>query len=442
MSGVKHNPTDDVYTGIPVAEHAQRKPLSTWLLLASLYMTQFMGVSFFMIALVVIMRRQGMPLEQLGGIYLLGMFWVVKFLWAPLVDRFGIKRMGHYRGWLLLTQTGMVLSLVVISFLDIATQFGTVLAGCMVLAFFSSTQDIAADGLACRLLSRKERGLGSGIQFAGGMVGNILGGGVVLMAYPHIGWKGSMLVMASCTLVCWVQVLCFRETTCKTDTLNTSLSLKRLLTFWKVPGHGKWLLLLLVYPAGCGIAYAISAPMMLDLGWSMEHIGLVLNILGSAVAALSSLCTSRLLRWRSRSSVLITVAAAQVIALPMLALPLVGPRGAWTMCCAVMAPFIVHGAFITLMSTMMMDRAAKSSPATDFTLQFSVYSLVRIATASGAVALAGLAGYLAVVLMAWLVACLALLLSLCFNPSLTEGNKKAVTPVFMQDKLQETARGM
>ena len=54
------------------------RPFSTWALLASLYMTQFMGMSFFMIALVVIMRRQGMPLERLGGIYLLGLFWVAK----------------------------------------------------------------------------------------------------------------------------------------------------------------------------------------------------------------------------------------------------------------------------------------------------------------------------------------------------------------------------
>ncbi|WP_153306578.1 hypothetical protein [Desulfogranum japonicum] len=37
-----------------------------------------------------------------------GIVWIVKSLWAPLVGRFGIKCVAHYRGWLLLTQTGMV----------------------------------------------------------------------------------------------------------------------------------------------------------------------------------------------------------------------------------------------------------------------------------------------------------------------------------------------
>ena len=69
--------------------------------------------------------------------------------------------------------------------------------GCAVLAFLSSTQDIATDGLSRRLLSEKERGLGNGIQSAGGMLGNLLGGGAVLMAYPYLGWKGCMVILAS-----------------------------------------------------------------------------------------------------------------------------------------------------------------------------------------------------------------------------------------------------
>ncbi len=70
----------------------ERKPLSTWLLLVSLYITQNLGLGFFWIALVAIMRQQGFPLERLGVIYLLGLFWVIKFLWAPLIDRIGFGR--------------------------------------------------------------------------------------------------------------------------------------------------------------------------------------------------------------------------------------------------------------------------------------------------------------------------------------------------------------
>jgi MFS transporter, PAT family, beta-lactamase induction signal transducer AmpG len=418
----------------PTAEQTEQKPLSTWLLLTSLFMTQFMGLRFFWIALVFIMRRQGMPLERLSGIYLLGLFWGVKFLWAPLVDRSGIERLGHYRGWLLLTQTSMVLCLVVIGSFDIATQFGFILTGCVVLAFFSSTQDIATDGLACRLLSKKERGLGSGFQYAGGMLGNILGGGAVLMAYPHIGWKGSMIVLALCTSISLFQVLCFREKPFCVTARNNPLLPRRFLSFWKTSGHKQWFLFLLIYPVGCALAYAILAPMMLDLGWPMERIGIIMNILGSVLSAMSSLFTGWLLRWRTRFSVLTGVAAAQVIGLLVLALPLVGHPDAWRVYCAVGACFLIHGALLTLISTMMMDRASGQNPATDFTLQFSIYTLIRITTAAGGTALAGRVGYLAVVMVACAFACLALMLSLFFNLPLTGGYKKAVSPISRLEK--------
>ncbi|BBO85450.1 MFS transporter [Desulfosarcina ovata] len=399
------------------ATQMTRKPLRIWLLLASLYMTQFLGLSFFWIALVVIMRRQGAPMERLGVIYLLGLFWAIKFLWAPLVDRFAFGRLGHYRGWLLLTQSGMVLNLIIIGCFDISTQFGAVLTGCVVLAFLSSTQDIAADGLTCRLLSAKERGLGNGIQYAGGMLGNVLGGGVVLMAYPHIGWKGCMAILALCTSVSLFQVLCFREKTYSVACQNSPVPLRRFWSFWQTSGHKQWFLLLLIYPIGSTLAHAILAPMMVDVGWSMERIGMVMNILGSILSALSSLFTGWLLRWRARSSVLIGAATVQVIGLLAITLSLIGLPDDWRVHCSVGACFLIHGVLLTLISTMMMDRASLKSPATDFTLQFSAYYFLKFVAAAGSTILAGQLGYLAVLMVACAFACLALVLALYFKPT-------------------------
>jgi PAT family beta-lactamase induction signal transducer AmpG len=404
-----------------MTEQMTRKPLSTWLLLASLYMTQNLGLGFFWIALVAIMRRQGMPLERLGVIYLLGLFWVIKVLWAPLIDRYGFSRLGHYRGWLLLTQSGMVLSLVVIGCFDIATEFSAVFAGCAVLAFLSSTQDIAVDGLSCRLLSAKERGLGNGIQCAGGMFGNLLGGGAVLMAYPHLGWKGCMAILALGTSVALFQVLCFREEMGSVGYHDSHALLGRFFSFWQAPGHKQWLLLLLIYPIGSALAYALITPMLIDVGWSMERIGMVMNILGSALSALASLFTGWLLRQWTRFSVLIGTAIAQVIGLLALTLSLIGPPDDWRIYCAVGAFFLVHGALSALMSTMMMDRASLKSPATDFTLQFGIYCVVMFIAAAGSTALAGHLGYLAVVIMACAFACLALVLALCFKQPAENG---------------------
>ena len=61
---------------------------SHWLLIASLYTTQFLPVSFFFMGLPAILRSEGRTLEELGALYLLGFVWVLKIFWAPVVGTF------------------------------------------------------------------------------------------------------------------------------------------------------------------------------------------------------------------------------------------------------------------------------------------------------------------------------------------------------------------
>ena len=167
-----------------------RKPLSVWLLITSLYTTQFLGLSFFSVALVAILRGQGASLEQVSSVYILGMIGACKFLWAPLVDRVRFTpRIGHFRGWLLLMQSLMVVVLCFLANLDVTTDFGAIYLLCIVMAVCGATQDIATDALVCSLLTEEERGMGNGIQTAGGMFGFMVGAGLVLMAYPSLGRK-------------------------------------------------------------------------------------------------------------------------------------------------------------------------------------------------------------------------------------------------------------
>ncbi|WZB73627.1 MFS transporter [Achromobacter insuavis] len=183
----------------------------TWTLLASLYSTQFLGLMFFVVAMVAILRDAGASLDTIGLIYLLGMTWPLKALWAPWIDRHATGLRGHYRGWLLLTQAGMVLCLAVIGMLDLRADFAAIYLLCLATALLSCTQDIALDGLACRLLGAAERGLGNGLQIAAGLIGNLVGGGVMLMLYPTLGWQGCCLVLAALTSVSWLQLLGYRE---------------------------------------------------------------------------------------------------------------------------------------------------------------------------------------------------------------------------------------
>ncbi len=93
----------DVQSAPVPAEQGRSGMMTTsrWLRPGSLSITQYLGQIFFMIALAAIRRRNGAPLEQAGLIYLMGLCWLAKPLWAHHVDRIRFGRLGHYRGWLL-----------------------------------------------------------------------------------------------------------------------------------------------------------------------------------------------------------------------------------------------------------------------------------------------------------------------------------------------------
>jgi len=397
---------------MPTSPARSSLPITTWALLGSLYVTQYLGIGFFMVALVAILREQGAPLEQVSLVYLLGLVWAVKFLWAPLVDRLGVARIGHFRGWLLVMQAGMVLTLLAIGTLDPLGDFARVYGLCLLLALFAATQDIATDGLACRLLPAAERGLGNGVQVAGQLLGNLLGAGGVLMAYPLVGWQGAMALLAAGTLVSLVQVLFFREPPHGATPLPIAAVVGRIWTLWRRPGGGRWLLMLLLYPLGVSLAYALITPILVDAGWALERIGLLVNVLGGLLGVPAALVTGLSIRRYGRRPVMIGAALLQIPGIAILILPVQGATGELAVTLAVGLFFLLYNPVVAVVTTLMMDHASHASPATDYAAQYSLYMLFSILAVSAGTALAGQVGYLPILAAATASALAMALLSL------------------------------
>ncbi|MEP3350292.1 MAG: MFS transporter [Marinomonas sp.] len=369
---------------------------SIWSLLFSLYATQYVGISFLLVALVAILRSQGMPLEKLGIVYSLGIFWVFKFLWAPLIDRFSLRRFGHYRTWLLILQAAMMINLIILGFYNLSTDFVLVMSLCATFSFFSATQDIAVDGLACRLLNVDSRGVGNGIQQAGTMFGSLVGSGLVLTIYPTLGWLGSMLLMAGLTSISWLQLLWYKEPTGK---IRPIMGYKRLLSFWRYVSK-PWLVLLFLYPIGGGMAYAIINPMLVDLGWSLSSIGTAIYLVATPFGIISALIAGKLIQLVGRRKALLGLMSAQALFLLVLFIPAYGVNDTLTVYACLITYFIFHSPIPAVLYTLMMDQTNPNTPATDFTIQASVLMLIGIITSGASTALAGAFGYISVIWMA------------------------------------------
>ena len=110
------------------------------------------------------MSRVNVDLTTIGLFALVGIPYAFKFVWAPLVDQLPLpllNRLGQRRSWMLLTQIGIFLSVLLLAWSDpVQTPWFTASAAVLV-AFFSATQDIAVDAYRIEILTDAEQGAGS-----------------------------------------------------------------------------------------------------------------------------------------------------------------------------------------------------------------------------------------------------------------------------------------
>jgi PAT family beta-lactamase induction signal transducer AmpG len=109
------------------------------------------------------LRSEGVDLKTIGFFALIQFPYTWKFLWSPLLDRFSLPGFGRRRGWMLVTQIGLLLT---IGFLGglIRRKTSGPSCGWRLLSLLSATQDIAVDAFRREILSDHELGLGNAVH--------------------------------------------------------------------------------------------------------------------------------------------------------------------------------------------------------------------------------------------------------------------------------------
>lgn len=351
-------------------------------LISTLYVSQAIPLGFFIVAVPAILRSQGLSLEGVGLLSAIAFPWLIKFLWAPLVDRFGSERWGHFRSWILPLQTLSVLTVVGISFLDLSSQFlPLVLAGAAFM-LLAATQDVATDGLSVRILRHDERGPGNGVQVGGYYLGQIVGGGLMLIAFHRFGWTAAVLAMAAFLALPLAPALLFREPAPPRDSVARTVDYKALGRFFTRPGALAWVAILLLYRTGETMAMTMFNPMLVDLGMPLEQIGLLLGVASSFGSFSGALLGGFLIRNLGRKVSLVAFGLVQAVAICGLALPGLGFDEAVTIYSVVIAAAFAGGMATAALYTTMMDHSSPKTAATDFSLQQSLAAVGPLLAAS------------------------------------------------------------
>ncbi len=256
-------------------------------LLTSLYLSQGLPYGFFSQVLPVIMREDKASLPEIGLTSLLALPWMLKFLWAPFVDRYGSERHGAKRVWILALQFVAIALFLVLAALGNLAGIALLAVGYLLACLISATQDIATDGLAVRLLLPHERGLGNGLQVAGYRLGMILGGGAMLVLLALTSRSLTFLAMALVLAVATLPILKYREP--RQELIEGERpSLASAFHFLRRPGIPLFLFAIGFYKFGDAMTTQMLRPFLVDAGLSKTAIG-SFNALGSAGGLIGAL---------------------------------------------------------------------------------------------------------------------------------------------------------
>lgn len=138
----------------------------------------------------------GVDLAAIGAMSLLGLPYLYKFLWAPVLDRALPATRSRRRGWMLLTQGALVCLLWGLAELEPTQDLGAIISLVAILAVFSATQDIAVDAYRAEALLPADRGFGAGISVAAYRLAMIASGAGLLIVADAFGFATGFRTLA------------------------------------------------------------------------------------------------------------------------------------------------------------------------------------------------------------------------------------------------------
>ena len=144
-----------------------------------------------------------LDVSTIGLFSLVGLPYIIKFLWAPIVDRFDLKFLGRRRDWIFLSQIMLSLTLFFLGSRVIEND-SLALVGLLafLVAFISATQDIAVDAYRAEVLRAEERGFGAALSVTGYRIAMLVSGAGALMLADIIGFNKTYMIMSLFMFIC------------------------------------------------------------------------------------------------------------------------------------------------------------------------------------------------------------------------------------------------
>lgn len=270
-----------------MADTSKWKALLDPRLLACVFLGFSSGLPLFILLTLVQawLTDSGLNVKALGLFALVMFPYTWKFLWAPLMDRYAITRLGRRRGWMAVTQTALFMMVGLLGMLDPRSQMIWIGISAAVIAFLSASQDIVIDAYRRESLPDEGQGLGSAIHVNAYRVAGMVPGALSLILADMMSWQMVFWITAAFMLPGLVCTLFVKEPEIQGATPRTIRDAVVLpfTEFIKRDGWEKALFILsfiFLYKLGDSLATALSIKFYLDMGFTMTQIGVIAKTTG------------------------------------------------------------------------------------------------------------------------------------------------------------------
>jgi PAT family beta-lactamase induction signal transducer AmpG len=226
------------------------------------------------------LRVEGVGLAEIGFFALVGFPYTWKFLWSPIIDRYTLPLLGRRRGWMLLTQLALLVSIAAMGFIKPALSIWTVAYLAAAVAFFSASQDIVLDAYRRELLPDIELGIGNAIHVQAYRLSGLVPGSLALILADFLPWHIVFVVVASFMGVGLLLTLSIQEAISNPSppkTLREALvePFREFIERKGVAAAGLILAFMFLYKLGDNMATALQSPFFLDVGFTLTQIGVI-----------------------------------------------------------------------------------------------------------------------------------------------------------------------
>jgi PAT family beta-lactamase induction signal transducer AmpG len=305
-----------------------------------------------------------------------------KFLWSPFMDRFTLPFLGHRRGWMLLTQVALFLSIAGLGLFQPSLSIWTVAYLSAAIAFFSASQDIVLDAYRRELLPDVELGLGNAIHVQAYRLAGLVPGALGLILADHLPWHTVFLIVGAFMFLGIIMTLVVSEAIADPTPPRTirDAVVEPFRDFIGRAGIGSALYVLaflFFYKLGDNMATALQSPFFIDVGFTLTQIGTIAKFSSLVAAIVGGMIGGLIMVKVSINRALWLFGVVQIVSiLGFAALSIIGPN-IWMLGFAVVFEYLGVGLGTAALTAFIARSTTIAFAATQFALFTALASLPR-----------------------------------------------------------------